>query len=192
MSNSELNDLVKLSDKFKFDEEKEKSKQYIFKCDIEHFSSLHDKFVLSVLPHQWWGSVLNPKIVFLALNPGYSIGNDELDSIVFKDFIINNYKLNNYKRGRYLFDDELKGIDGLSFEYSSISRWWRKVFCNFIPNNSLNEYSNYFVDSKDYKEKIDRFNNRIGFFNLVGYQGKDSNYIHKGFNCDSTKLIAHM
>lgn len=179
-----------LKGKFDFDKEHMDNGEYIFTCDSNNtIDNMKGKFEFSVLPHQWWGNIKDPKIVVLALNPGYSQGNDELDSIVYKGLITNNYNLN-LDHAQYMFDKTSKGIGGLSFEYSSISRWWRKVFSEFIPDKICFKPGAYFKNEQDYKEKINRFNEKVGFFNLVGYQSKDSSYIEKAYDCESAKLIA--
>ncbi len=158
--------------------EDNKKKKYVFKCDYDDVGIFDVKFELTVLPHQWWGNIKNPKVVFLAINPGYKAGSDELDTLLFDDLILKNYDPleNNFQ---YLFGNCGNGKADISFRYSSTSCWWRSVFDEIIPND--------LVDSDN--DTIKRINNNVGFFNLVGYQSKNSQNLY--FNCKSTKKIVH-
>lgn len=151
-------------------------KIYYFKCDEGNLDELKKKFVLSVYPHQWWGNVIDPKVVVLALNPGYSAGADELDSLVFGDLIEKNYKLKN-GYGQFLFGDR-ENESKIPFKYSSISKWWRNVFEDIIEDDLPNDYD---------KKKINKFNNNVGIFNLVGYQSRNAK--NTNIDCKSKKTI---
>ena len=157
---------------------------YYFKCDKDCLDAINEKFVLSVYPHQWWGNVLNPSVVVLAINPHYGVGEDELDSAVFEKLILNNYSLNN-GHGQYLFDDSI-GECNVPFKYSSVSRWWRNIFEDILPDvlsDNLNDKE---------KKEIHSFNGNVGFFNLVGYQSRNADNITK-INCESEKrILAHV
>ena len=157
---------------------------YYFKCDEDKLDNIKGKFVLTVYPHQWWGNVIDPNVVVLALNPGYSAGSDELDSIIFGELIEENYKLNmidGHCYGQFLFGDS-GNKNNIPFKYSSISKWWRNVFEDIIPNDIVDNYN---------KTEINCFNKNVGFFNLVGYQSKRANDIN--IKCPSKeKIIEHI
>lgn len=163
------------------DEYKNNKKIYYFKCDANDKNTLIEKgFELTVLPHQWWGNIVNPKVVILAINPHYGAGEDELDSMVFEDLIKNNHILVN-DCGQFLFDDS-KGKCDIPFIYSSVSRWWMKVFKGIIPDVLEKNLS-----AKD-KEILKLFNENIGIFNLVGYQSVNANNIPK-IECKSEENV---
>ncbi len=171
--NELINELRKC---FKFNDEELKNGHYIFECDINDIDIIKYKFVTTVYPHQWWGNIVNPKIVFLALNPGYSKGADELDSAVFENIIMKNYKLEN-NIGQNVFNNKNLGYKDLSFDYSSTYKWWRNIFDGIIPE-----------DWFDNDVTMEIFNKNVAFFNLVGYQSENTSSLYK--KCKSTKLIA--
>ncbi len=103
-----------------------------------------------LIPHCFWGNINDPEIVILAKNPSLNY-NDILDNKYYSKIFEENLKLENR--------DEIKNIlfsndatNGIPFELSGVSRYWRNVF-----GENLN------VDNQN------SFMNNICIINLCGY-----------------------
>ena len=187
-------DVKKLKENFRINDKNDGKKTiYYYECDKNKSgdvpSIIDDKYELTVYPHQWWGNIANPKVVVLALNPGYSQGVDELDSILFGNLIEKNYNSDDYYQ--FLFGDECgasefsKNGNKILFKYSSVSCWWRKVFEEVLPNDLSGNLS------EEEKNTINLFNHNVAFFNLVGYQSKDTSDLYTKSN-STDKIVEYV
>ena len=100
-------------------------KDEMFIKEIEELFDYKDK--KNLIPHCFWGNIKDPEIVILAKNPSYSI-DDELDNKYFRKTFMGNLKIEDRDESiiNVLFSST--SYDGIPFELSCVSKWWRAFF----------------------------------------------------------------
>lgn len=142
------------------------------KYSVQDGDQLNEQLNLSyfyqthLLPQPWWGNIIDPKIIVLALNPSYDPINDENDEKVIRDSLIK----------------ALKGSQSFS--------WLNK-----LQNEKQTETSGYKFWSKSLGSLLEGINEeqiieKIGFFNFVGYHSNPFKQIPKRcFKSKSGNLV---
>lgn len=100
-------------------------------------------FRFDFLPQPWWGNIINPKVIVLALNPGIDKTEKE-DEKKYRDEILLN----------------LSGqdtINWMSEGSSSGHKWWKDTFKEIIQKGSIDQNIIY---------------KKVGIFELIGYHSK--------------------
>lgn len=122
---------------------------------LDYFYQTH------LLPQPWWGNIVDPKVIFLSLNPSYDPVIDDEDESYINSCLKENLKSKtiNWFEHKYIEDR-----NGHKRKTSSF-KWWEKRL------NGL-----YCADNRDDEEKI---YNKIGFFQLCGYHSKSYSVMKK-------------
>ena len=112
-----------------------------------------------LMVHPFWGNIISPKIIVLALNPGYKPLEDEFDEIQSmgdKESSEDSIKfIEAFQEGIENLNDKEKRIELLKFKKTSSYDWWSNKVLGLLAENG---------------EKV---HNNIGFFNMLGYQSQD-------------------
>lgn len=92
----------------------------------------------NLVPQCFWGNIKDPKIIILAKNPSH-VASDDLDNKYFSKTLINNLKIENREDIiNMLFS--CTSIEGIPFELSGVSKWWRSFFDENINSNNKDSF----------------------------------------------------
>lgn len=133
--------------------------EYNITLKISNFYTTH------LLPNPWWGNIVNPKIIILALNPSYDPINDEIDSHIIKNVYKKKEKekeevKDNKPKESVIIENPQENILNFFEEgeltQTNTAEWWRDVFKKERKNEQ--------------DINADAFEEKIGIFQMLGYR----------------------
>lgn len=112
------------------------NKREDIKLNLSYFYQTH------LLPQPWWGNIIDPKVIVLALNPSYDPINDEKDERI--PGVIESLN-NNLISGQHT-------MNWFKFQDAEATKWWMRTLGDSYNKNDL-----------------DLIYKNVGFFNFCGY-----------------------
>lgn len=154
-----------------------------------------DKYMynLKLLPQPYFGNIMNPDIIILALNPSYAPGDDEIDTYLFKTRIKDDYlkSLQNVDFTKKIDYDELNNFLNNTNEAPDINycfintwKWWQNnVFRNIVfQEKEIGIINLCSYHSKQYRPFKELFKSQYNFKNYLKPKLEE-------FKSDDSKLL---
>ena len=132
---------------------------YVVKEDVDCFIKPEDLsyyFQTHILPQPFFGNLVDPKIIILALNPRYSSKASEEECVA----VLNHPEINNdYKKYIENIDKVFSVKDGSTLE------WWKKTFKGLFDKRDVN---------------LQKILKNVAIFNYCGYHSISYNDLPQG------------